>query len=300
MMTRRSLFVAAGAVVAMSALVSRVIDRLGKEWFIVRVRENAIVLCCSVALVHATAAQAQDSARFPRLAPDVFAKLEDYVQLDLLRMKLDPSTLGNEGLFKYFVLLNNCSAKSDYVSSNINNEFEYPAIKKYYTENAPAILNALPMENVRTESPNNLLKLGSYSLERKEFPFVNGYGQDQSPLTLEIPAWGTSVVSRDVLCPNGPLVTMHGHFPGYVITREKLTFTAFPVDEQSARRFVDLSKQREFKLRITSQILPVVPRGFEGGGFVSYEFASTVTRIDVLTPDTNVAGEIIGTLYVKK
>lgn len=284
----------------MSTLASHVIGLFGAKWIVVRLRARAIALCCSVALVYAAPAQAQDIAKFPRLTPDVFAKFEEYVQLDLLRMRLDPTAFRNEGLFKYFVLLNACSSASDYVSSNINNEFEYPAIKKFYTDNALAILNALPIEIVRTEKPSNTLKLGPYSLERREFPFVDLFGQDASPRTLEIPAWGTATVSRDVLCPNGPLVSMRGHFPGYVVTREKLTFTAFPVDEKAARRFVDLSKRREFQLRITSQILPVVPRAFDSGGFVQYEFASTVTRIDVLTPETSVPGEIVGTLYVKK
>ena len=87
--------------------------------------------------------------------------------------------------------------------------------------------------------------------------------------------------------------------PGYIVTREKLSFAAFAVDEQAARKFVALSKRREFMLRVTSQILPAVPRAVDRGGFVSYAFASTVTRVEVLTPDTDVPGEVIGTLYAK-
>ena len=244
-------------------------------------------------------ADAQDSSRFSHVTPEAFAKFEDHVQLDLLRLRLDPAAFRDEALFKYFVLLNNCSAPTHWVAENIDNEFEYPTIKKYYADHASEILNSLPLENVRTGGPSNsLLILGTYSRERKEFPFVNAYSRDATPQTLEIHSWGTSIVSRDVIwgCANRRMIRTHAQFPSYVVAREKLSFAAFPVEEQAARRFVETSKHREFRLRIASQILPLAPRRLERGGFVSYEFSSTVTRIDVLTPD----GEMISTLYVRK
>lgn len=252
----------------------------------------------SLLMTPQSSAEAQE--KFGRLTPATFAQLEDYVQLDLLRMRLAPSALANEGLFKYFALLNNCGAGSEFVARNMNNEFEYPAIKAYYTDNAAAILNALPLEIVRTESPANLLRLSPYSLERRAFTFVKAYGQELTPERLEIPSWSTSTVSRHFLCPTGRMIGLHGPFPTYVVTRDALSFTAFAVDEQVARQFVEKSKRREFALRITSQILPQAPRAANRGGFMVYEFSSVVTRVDVLTPATNVPGEVVGTLYVGK
>ncbi len=64
------------------------------------------------------------------------------VRFDVNAIRLDPSLLENKFVMQYFIGLNNCHDRG--VERSLQNELDYPALAKYYRDNAAAILSALP------------------------------------------------------------------------------------------------------------------------------------------------------------
>jgi hypothetical protein len=180
------------------------------------------------------------------------------VQLDLNLMRFDPASFDNPDFFKYFVAMNNCGNPG--IDNSLNSEFEYPKIAAFYKDKAPNILNQVPT-TVRVQLGN--LLLGQYDPARKAFPIASSTTNGSITQSRELMVDHVDPMPMHtalIVCgPASRLLARSGTYI-YRIKFDPLKFTEVPVDEATARDWVQSSTGRTVRLLLEVDILPQAPQ----------------------------------------
>jgi hypothetical protein len=198
-----------------------------------------------------------DSEDFQQIALD---SNQTGILLDLDLMRFGEGVLDDRPFFDYFVLLNNCGNSK--ILSQMNSEFDYPAIKAFYKEKAPQILASVPSTlTVRIPGPS----LGVYGPATASFPWRLSGGaawnnaSGTGPFKLNYLSLLSSRVSRCIggVRRYGSTIfnKRSGDWPVYQVTFPTLTFASLPMNEEAAKKYVESLGPRE--VRMTSFILSI-------------------------------------------
>jgi len=199
----------------------------------------ATVLIAAVSQVSAQTANAEQPA-WKTLTPEIFTKLpyndrkgrpnfDNGTRGLIMMFKQKPELLDDKGTFLYWVGLNDCEAVKLH-----DDEFEWPAIEKFYKSKLAGTLKALPPLLYAAFN----VRLGTYDMATHSFEIEYGYDKQK--------VMGFDIRAGNVVSCGGniPLPPMTVKFSEALPTR-------FTVSEEIARDFV---KQHSHDRRATMQL----------------------------------------------
>jgi hypothetical protein len=237
------------------------------------------------------------------------------VRFDLNAIRLKPSLLENKFVMQYFIGLNNCQDRK--VEHALQNELDYPALAKYYKDNATAILSSLPDAGGLGMFTGNhqggvlwgrpfggydpklkTLALGEYDTKRQVFPIlVSGKGRP-----FEVSGVQHFVSDRQSLektCPVAYDEIIRSYqarqsLPSaYNVTFPAKTFNELPLPEAEARAYINSvtsSTNRAVYLGVDVHLTELAPSSSAG----EVNFSGNIARIFVLNTSS---GAIVGKLF---
>ena len=249
-------------------------------------------------------------SRYGRITRDELERINDAtVRFDLNYLRLNPAALDEKPVMQYFAALNNCNQHD--VEQALFNELDYPALAEFYKAKAAQILASLPRtipdvsfdRYIGGSQAGNFklwtqsLSLGEYDRQRKAFP-LRFPGKEE----VEIPEALSTESSRRNLsrtCPAAQRAAgaVTRYLPAkYVIAVPHAAYRELPMDEGSARRYIDSAgAQRNVFLAIDAAILDSAPNIDREKNLVAKAtFQARVLRVRVIDSRTE---KPLGALY---
>jgi hypothetical protein len=231
------------------------------------------------------------------------------LRFDLNYLRVNPAALDEKPVMQYFAALNNCNRPD--VERALFNELDYPPLAEFYKAKAAEILASLPrtIPDVSFDRAiggtqvgtyrlwTQVLSLGEYDRQRKVFP-IRFPGKDQ----VEIPEALSTDSMRRKLSKTCPAVQRAAnavvpYLPAqYEIAVRPMAFRELPMDEESARRYIDSAgADRNVFLVIDSAILDSAPRIERGtNNLTKATLQARVVRVRVIDSRTQ---KSIGAVY---
>ena len=193
-------------------------------------------------------AYAADGSAGGLLTADRYDNLQLEKKLDLMIIKENRDLLNNKAVMDYFILMNECNSGTSNAIMSFNNEFDYPKYVQFYKEHYGEICNVVKNKITIELGP---VELGKYNQQSNSFSFVFSEGISEHVLK-EINLTQTS--TRAVFC-KGFSTSQTPMFIGYSVTVPEMKFKDFPMDEASARAYVEGNGA---KMRLVKFIVEIV------------------------------------------
>lgn len=236
------------------------------------------------------------------------------ILLDLNLLRLRPQLLDDKLFMPYFIALNNCHDQN--VAKMLENELDYPDLAADYKAHAAEILSAVPQSIRMTlyrpaANAGNWtlwgksLTLGDYNRANGAFPLQYPGAKDGVEITGDLALSRVTQDRQDFLnkfCPVAIRKTAmagYGSLPAtYSISAQAMSFKVFPLDEASARLYIDkmTGKMRAVVLNVDLHVVDAAPemRSTHNNPFIGAAFKGEIGRVTVVESQS---GENVGVLY---
>jgi len=175
---------------------------------------------------------AADGSAGGLLTAERYDELQLQNKLDLMIIKENRDLLDDKAVMNYFIVMNECNSGTSNAIKSFNNEFDYPKYVQFYKESYGEICNAVKNKITIELGP---VELGKYNQQSNSFSFVFPEGISEHVLK-EISLAHAS--TRAVFCKGFSTYQTPG-FSGYSVTVPEMKLKDFPMDEISARTYVE-------------------------------------------------------------